>query len=210
MVAPILAAAGGKASKQASEGLFRALTGDLAVIKGKTAPRVVGRGKRKHTRPAMDWELHVNPLHLLIGGAVALVGGGLALWMTQQKLSKGDDAKHKVRIVKTMTEISHLNLWWDANKVFHADKVIDRPASVIVETALGIPILHPKAVRAGKDCLLNTEKTNWIWEGAVDVLDRTYLENGQTGTQVTAYHFRHVSKKGIHLGERKGFSTGIF
>ena len=218
MVAPILVAAGGKASKQASEGLFRALTGDLAVIKGKTAPRTVGRGKRKHTLSPIDYELHINPLTLAVGAGAAMMAAGLGMWFLQMKLTKSNDPKELRLIREWYPEVLAYELVPGYEHMFRMI-VLQKP-HYIIKNQYGVPLrtidganIDGVLTLGDRACL----KYDPLTGAGVAPLKQEWTQDFggvHFGSPIlvkttTFLRYRHQTKKQLQFGAREGFSVGL-
>lgn len=98
MAAALIPMLAGKAKGSGGDLVSKALTNDLAVLRGTTKPR--GKGKKKKGG-GLEYEIHVNPAGVgmgavAIGGAVLV--GATALWLSGMSVGRQSGAYKVVSV----------------------------------------------------------------------------------------------------------------
>jgi hypothetical protein len=101
MAAALIPMIAGKAKNSGGDLVSKALTNDLAVLRGTTKPR--GKGKKKKGG-GLEYEIHVNPAGVgmgavAIGGAVLV--GATALWLSGMSVGR-QTGQYKVVSVRNV------------------------------------------------------------------------------------------------------------
>ena len=104
MAAALIPMIAGKAKGSGGDLVSKALTNDVAVLRGTTKPR--GKGKKKKGG-GLEYEIHVNPASVGMGavalGGAALLGAG-ALYLGGMNLSRQDSQAKNITVRNDGTE----------------------------------------------------------------------------------------------------------
>jgi hypothetical protein len=120
-LAPLVISKGVQARQDAAQ----AVKNDIAVIR---TTRTSGKGKKKHTT---DYEVHVNPVSLAVGGAVVVGGTAAALWLSGMGVSRQTGTMNAYTITRYREGVAPVAAYtdpavWEMVKVYEGDPANDK------------------------------------------------------------------------------------